>query len=95
MKKEKNILKKKKTVYSIMVEQFINAGYEVREDSWQENIGYGQPTDEYWFDVVIKTENNKVFTLHHWFGPDLNNLVRVEAWSHELITTEVNHENIF
>ena len=94
MKKEKKIPKKKKTVYDIMLEQFLNAGYEVKEDSWQENVGYDDFTTEYWFDVIINKEGNKVFTLHHWFGSDLNKLTSVECWSHEVLITEVNHTKL-
>lgn len=93
MKKDKE--KKKKTVYAIMVEQFINAGYEVKEDWWIENIGYGKPTTEYWFDVIIKKENNTVYVLHYWFGSDLDKLISVEAWTYKIVTTETDHKNLF
>lgn len=94
MKKEKDGMKKKNTVYAIMVEQFLNAGYEVKEDSWQETMPYEEPTTEYWFDVILKRKGNTVYTLHHWFGSDLNKLIYVECWTHDLLITEVNHQQI-
>ena len=92
MKKQK---KEKKTLYATLIEQFIEAGYKVEEGSWVETVGYDKPTTEYWFDVVYKEKENVVYTLHYWFCANLDKLSKVECFTHEIVTKEVNHKKIF
>jgi hypothetical protein len=87
--------KKKKTLYDTLVEQFMDAGYTVKEYNWLEGIGYKESTREYWFDVIYKKEGDLIYSLHYWFGPDLNKLLYVECWTHQEIITEGNHKKLF
>lgn len=95
MKKEKKQKAEKKTLYAILIEQFINAGYKVEEGSWKEPVGYYAPTEEYWFDVKIPRGENLMFTMHYWFGPDLNTLTSVEGWSSKIQIVETDEVKLF
>lgn len=81
-------MSKKKTLYSELVKNFKELGYVVEEDSWIENVGYDEPTREYWFDVVVKQTNNKKIVNHYFFGCNKNKITEISTWKSKIEVVE-------
>jgi hypothetical protein len=84
----------KETLYDKLAANIEKAGYKVTKDSWVEEIGYKKPTREYWFDVVLKEENNVRYISHYWFGKDRNQIKELQFWKVNLVVQEDEYERI-
>lgn len=85
----------KKTIYDVLLENFIKNGMEVEEGSWVETVGYKKPTTEYWFDVILRYDDKK-FSLHYYFKNNKNNIHYFKMYETiiEMVEREVSTREI-
>ena len=85
----------KKTIYDVLLQNFIQNGMEVEEGSWVETVGYKKPTTEYWFDVILRDDDKKLL-LHYYFKNNKNNIHYFKMYETiiEMVEREVSTREI-
>lgn len=82
------------TLYDKLKKNLKETGYEVKEGSWIEPVGYKKPTREYWLDVTLKVVDNVKYIMHYYFKNDKDNIEQLQFWKCDLVITEENHKQI-